>query len=793
MKWLDAVIPRSPARQVEDRDFFSFNGHAYGIYGQTTYGKKDADPIADEFVSYVEGALKMDGVISAIEMNRFSLFSEARFQWQALRSGRPGDLFGTADLQLLERPWAGGTTGDLLTRMLLEADMAGNSYWTIADGEIANLRPDWVEIALAERTNRMGQCIGYKRVGYHYYHGGKIRQDQESVFFMADEVCHFAPYPDPAASYRGMSWMTPVIREIQADRLATEHKAKFFENAAPQPLTARVLTPTGWSRMGDMKLGSLVVGRDGKGHHVIGVFPQGEQDIYRVTFSDGAVAECTEDHLWQVANEYDVRRDTSRQMTLRQMVDGGLRYPSGAAKWSVPFVEPVEFDHPVEPTVDPYVFGLLLGDGSFRGNGQGSGGISLSCDAQDANETQDEITPALPDGVTITRRDRGTWSEFYFKGAGGPTPNPMTVAIRELDLIGVRGREKWIPEPYMLASVSDRVALLQGLMDSDGHVGKQGTDVRFSTSSPVLASQVADLVGSLGGSSKTSVRDNDREHPLFDVRLKRLPEWITPFRLSRKVARYAPASRVGRRRMIVSAELVRREQAQCIRVDVEDHLYVTDDYVVTHNTPNLHVSYPDKMKEEHFRKVVELMDEQHKGAANAYKTLYTDSGADVTVLGQNMQQMDFKSVQGAGETRLAAAAGVPAVIVGLSEGMQGSSLNTGNYTAAKRNFADKTMRPLWRNAAGSLEVLFTPPAGSRLWYDDRDVAFLRDDSQDRANIQQTNSISIRNYTDAGFTPESAVAAVLAEDESLLVHSGLYSVQLQAAGAEAPTPTDGNTP
>jgi hypothetical protein len=151
--------------------------------------------------------------------------------------------------------------------------------------------------------------------------------------------------------------------------------------------------------------------------------------------------------------------------------------------------------------------------------------------------------------------------------------------------------------------------------------------------------------------------------------------------------------------------------------------------------------------------------------------------------------MDFKSVQGAGETRLAAAAGVPSVIVGLSEGMQGSSLNAGNYNAAKKNFADRTLRQLWGNAASSLEVLFTPPPGSALWYDDRDIAFLREDAADRANIQQTNSISIRNYTDAGFTPDSAVAAVLAEDESLLVHSGLFSVQLQPADSEQSEPVE----
>ena len=207
-------------------------------------------------------------------------------------------------------------------------------------------------------------------------------------------------------------------------------------------------------------------------------------------------------------------------------------------------------------------------------------------------------------------------------------------------------------------------------------------------------------------------------------------------------------------------------------------------------TPNLAISMAKEITPQQFKEFVELMDEKHRGVENAYKTLYTAGGADVTVIGQNMQQLDFKVTQGAGESRLAVAAGVHPVIAGLSEGMQGSSLNAGNYTAAKRNFVDTTMRHLWQNAAGSLQVLTKPPADARLWYDDRDVPFLREDHKDVAETQFRQAQTIRALTDAGYTAESVVAAVLAEDYSLLKHSGLFSVQLQPPGASQPTTTGG---
>ena len=187
---------------------------------------------------------------------------------------------------------------------------------------------------------------------------------------------------------------------------------------------------------------------------------------------------------------------------------------------------------------------------------------------------------------------------------------------------------------------------------------------------------------------------------------------------------------------------------------------------------------------------VEKFNAEHKGAANAYKTLFLAGGADVTPLTTDLQALDFKNVQGGGETRIAMAAGMHPVIVGMSEGLQGSSLNEGNFTAARRLVGDKTMRHLWAVAAASLESLLTVPNGAtRLWPDLREVAFLRDDAKDLAEIQSTEGMTIRNLVDAGFEPASVTAAVIAQDWKLLKHTGVYSVQLQPPGTTADAPSD----
>lgn len=405
--------------------YFTYQNNGYPILGRTQHA--NSEPIESDFVGYVNGAYKASGVVFACMVARQAIFSEARFGYQRFREGRPEDLFFKRDLKLLEKPWPNGTAGELLSRAIQDADLAGNFYVVREGQRLRRLRPDWVEIIL---TAPPDEAVQSDVAGYLYKPGNTQDKNLWKLYPIDGSqgaVAHWAPTPDPDAQYRGMSWLTPVIREIMADKAATLHKAKFFENAA---------------------------------------------------------------------------------------------------------------------------------------------------------------------------------------------------------------------------------------------------------------------------------------------------------------------------------------------------------------TPNLAVSFKETVTEEQFRAFMESMDDAHRGVGNAYETLYLGGGADVTVVGADLRQMDFKSTQGAGETRIAAAARVHPVIVGLSEGMQGSSLNAGNFKAAKDSFADGTMRPLWRSVCAALESLLIVPEDSRLWYDDRDIQFLRQDQKDLADVMAKDAETIAKLTREGYTPESVVLALTKQDWRLLKHNGLFSVQLQ---------------
>jgi len=402
--------------------------------------------IENNFETYVEHLYKGNGIVAACIGARMLPFSEVRFQFQQLVSGRPGRLFGNESLAILENPWANATTGDLLSRMEQDASLAGNSFLTVIDGRIRRLRPDWVKIISGVRDDPTGSAhdIDAEILGYIYHPTALVNgKRMEPTLLSPARVVHYAPIPDPLAQWRGMSWLTPIVRDIQSDTHATRHKLSYFENGT----------------------------------------------------------------ALNVVIKYD-------------------------------------------------------------------------------------------------------------------------------------------------ASVS-----------------------------------TADL-------------------PKYKA----------------------------------------------------------------------------------------LFDESYKGSSKAYQTLHLGGGADASVLGADLKSIDFKAVQGAGETRIAAAAGVGSIIARLSEGMQGSSLNAGNYGAAKRQFGDMTIRPLWRSVAGSLATIIDVPSGARLWYDARDVEFLKEDRKDAAEILQMAAATIRALVDAGYDPDAVIDAVEADDLSRLTgqHSGLYSVQLQEPGSGGTTPPPATT-
>ena len=329
-----------------------------------------------------------------------------------------------------------------------------------------------------------------------------------------------------------------------------------------QPIDTPVLTPDGFRPIGELAVGDLVVGSNGEPTPVLGVYPQGEKTIYRVTTQDGASTLASDDHLWAVATRDDRRRGKPlRVLTTREMI-GNLR-ASHYHRYELPLHSaPVRFPYREVP-MDPYALGLLLGDGCLTGT----------------------TTP----GVEV--RPRGG-PDYQLNRAASPgdvitLENPVTAVARRLGLNGTRSATKFAPDLYLYNSAKVRLAVLQGLLDTDGGpVAQPGRTCRiqYTTTSPRLRDDVIFLVRSLGGVAYHRTRPATGRTPGLDIQL---PEGIEPFRLARKLEKYRAAGAGGRpMRFIESIEPAGTAEAVCISVAAADSLYTTEDFLLTHNTLN---------------------------------------------------------------------------------------------------------------------------------------------------------------------------------------------------------------
>lgn len=419
---------------------FGYQGLGYGPQLIQTLGGQKQEKIAADFTGFINGAYKTNGAIFTVMLVRMMLFSEVTFSFQRYRNGRSGQLFGTKDLQILEEPWPGGSTGQLLTRAINDVDLSGNFYMTKARRPdkrgmmLARMRPDWTTIILGsmDDPDLSGFDPTAQLIGYIYEPGGP-GSGLKPQHYLPEEVCHWAPIPDPIARYRGMSWVQPILAEIMADKAMTTHKLMFLEGGA---------------------------------------------------------------------------------------------------------------------------------------------------------------------------------------------------------------------------------------------------------------------------------------------------------------------------------------------------------------TPNLVVQMPQstKLDRQNFKEWVDLFETEHQGAINAWKTIYLANGADAKVIGTNLKEMDYGPVTSVGEARIAAAGRVPPIIAGFNAGLEAATYS--NYGQARRHMADGTLRPLWRQCADSFAHLIDVPGGARLWYDDKHVAFVSEDQQDKATVQQSKAAAINSLVTAGYNPDSIIEAIEADDFTILEHSGMYSVQLQPPGFHA---------
>lgn len=204
-------------------------------------------------------------------------------------------------------------------------------------------------------------------------------------------------------------------------------------------------------------------------------------------------------------------------------------------------------------------------------------------------------------------------------------------------------------------------------------------------------------------------------------------------------------------------------------------------------TPNLVVTGIPATVREQFNEYVDMLEERHTGVANAFRTLYLTGTADAKIVGSNLKELDMQSTQGGGETRISMLSRVPAPVLGIAAGLEGSSLNAGNFGQARRLFADTWVFPTLQDLAHALSPVIDVPPRAELWFDTIDIPLLREDAKDAAEINSVNATTIAALVMAGFTPASAAAYVESGDPKVLKYDERFiSVQLQKAGGAKST-------
>ena len=340
-----------------------------------------------------------------------------------------------------------------------------------------------------------------------------------------------------------------------------------------QPLDANVKTLTGWKRMGELRLGDELASVDGRRSRVAGLFPQGVEQLYRVTFSDGRSTEVSGNHLWRIYYRgWREPRTLTTECVAEMLRAKRYRHrlwidmPSG------------DYGHSQALPLDPWLLGALLGDGTLSGSS-----LRFSTSQQ---EMLERLGQRAGEGFLLRAVGGYDWrivqaSGAHRKGLMGVAPNGLMEALRSLGLWGIRSGEKFVPDIYLTAAREPRLELLRGLMDTDGWVERWGS-TRFCSSSERLARDVAELVRSLGGWCSVRKRSTTRGRAFVCNIHYAEPKSV--FRLSFKRDRAWTEPRRKWRPVVLSIVPSRVTETQCIAVTHPSGLYITDDYVVTHNT-----------------------------------------------------------------------------------------------------------------------------------------------------------------------------------------------------------------
>ena len=357
-------------------------------------------------------------------------------------------------------------------------------------------------------------------------------------------------------------------------------------------LDSDIITPNGITKMKDIKVGDLVIGSSGQPQSVIGVYYQGLIDCYRVTFSDGTIVECNDKHIWRIANR---RTNKWENIELGEILKRDLRMPGhhngkqyvnskgilrwgtkGRLKWKVPCQGEVSFkDQDIK--IDPYTLGAMLGDGCL-----GSNLSFTSIDSEIVNRLK------FPESISIE-----TYDKVNYRIKKNDSENGLKFYLNIYGLKNKHSYDKFIPKEYIFNSREVRLELLRGILDTDGYVSKGGV-VELALTSKQLVEDTAFVARSLGclchkiSKSPSSYKNSEgtRIECRDNYRLRIVPpKGLDLFHLKRKSERLMQEKKKNCiDRMIESIEYIGKKEMQCIEVSNEDGLFLTNNFIVTHNS-----------------------------------------------------------------------------------------------------------------------------------------------------------------------------------------------------------------
>lgn len=351
-----------------------------------------------------------------------------------------------------------------------------------------------------------------------------------------------------------------------------------------QPLDALILTPNGYVKMGDVFVGQEIINSKGEISQITNIYPQGELDAYEVMFNDGSKVVCNDEHLWAVRTFGQQRKNAPFQVkTLKEIMPKLImKGKQRRYNYRIPMIDPIQFSNK-KTLLDAYLLGLLLGDGSITNEVA----IIIGEKDRDIIDYCKEIAPKYGTEL-IVNPERKT--HYKFVRINPKTENKVRSSLAHYKLLGGNAETKFIPKEYLLNDIETRLSVLQGLIDTDGYLGKDGV-IQYTTVSNQLKEDVKFIVHSLGGTAiehwKQGKYFNGKEYVICKIAYTlniSLPTQFICLRNQRKLKRFKPRKLYPPNRLIKSVKHIGKAEMQCISVDSEDHLYVTNDMVLTHNT-----------------------------------------------------------------------------------------------------------------------------------------------------------------------------------------------------------------